>query len=85
MAASNPEQLDRMRVVYDEAVDIWKRDAVPYGYYPEFGILFDRHIPWAVKKERLPESFIMVYQKELKRFQMQDDPYNYNEIIKKAE
>ena len=50
--AKNPEysaKLDEMRATYDEAVAHWKKHAVPYHRYQEFGTIFDRKADWEDK------------------------------------
>ncbi|GAA5507954.1 sulfatase [Novipirellula caenicola] len=54
--AKNPEYseaMKSMRAGYDQAVEKWKQDAVPYNRYQEYGVIFDRHAPWAEKAKRL--------------------------------
>ena len=46
---THAETLRRMRSVYDQAVLHWKRQAVPYHRYREFGVIFDRNVPWNEK------------------------------------
>ena len=51
-AAENPEyatKLAEMRTTYDQAVDHWKKNAVPYHRYQEFGTIFDRSVKWDAK------------------------------------
>jgi len=48
----NPEassMLSIMRGKYDEALDKWKAQAVPYNDYQRWGTLFNRTIPWQEK------------------------------------
>ena len=80
----NKVKLNEMRKLYDAVVETWKKDAVPYGYYQQFGMLYDRNIEWEEKKALLPESFLKNYYGELKYVDMQQDPYNYDEILKRA-
>ena len=47
------QMLARMRGTYDETVEQWKRQAVPYHRYREFGTMFDRNIPWNEKRDLL--------------------------------
>jgi len=50
---NNPEDqaaLNRMRKYYDQAVAKWKKEAVPYNSYQQYGTVFDRTIPWDQKK-----------------------------------
>lgn len=84
VASKNKEKLIQMRKVYDKALKKWKNEAVPYGYYKNIGILYDRHIAWKDKKDKLPVSFLDNYLNELKKFNMENDPYNYDEILKRA-
>lgn len=48
---SSRKDLNHIRKVYDEFVANWKKEAVSYNGYQEYAVLFDRHIPWKVKKE----------------------------------
>jgi arylsulfatase A-like enzyme len=41
--------LPSMRALYDEAVEHWKSEAVPYHRYQEFGRFFDRSLSWEEK------------------------------------
>lgn len=41
--------LPEMRKLYDQAVEKWKREAVPYHRYQEGGRFFDRVLPWDEK------------------------------------
>ncbi len=84
LASANEEKTGEMRKLYDATVEKWKKDAVPYGYYQEFGILFDRNIEWKDKKGVLPEPFIENYLQELAKLNMENDPFNYEEIIRRA-
>ncbi len=45
------QTLDRMHALYDVAVAAWKQDAVAYHRYAEYGEVFDRHVPWSVKRD----------------------------------
>lgn len=54
--AGNPEYrqaLQRMRAEYDKRLDHWKGEAVPYNNYQGYGTLFDRHVPWEKKADRV--------------------------------
>jgi arylsulfatase A-like enzyme len=42
-------ELKKMRLLYDQLVDTWKREAVPYHNYQPFGVIFDRNVPWEEK------------------------------------
>ena len=46
LAPLKGKDLKKMRVVYDAAVEAWKRDTVDYNGYEEYGEIFDRSIPW---------------------------------------
>ncbi|MDF1755891.1 MAG: sulfatase [Verrucomicrobiales bacterium] len=49
---SNPEAaplLEEMRKNYDAAIRDWKEEAVPYNDYQQYGVLFDRSVPWDQK------------------------------------
>jgi arylsulfatase A-like enzyme len=48
------EALPAMRALYDKAVKDWKREAVPYHRYQEFGPFFDREIHWKDKSGPKP-------------------------------
>ncbi|MFC2087695.1 hypothetical protein ACFLSA_06010 [Bacteroidota bacterium] len=39
-----------MRKIYDEEIKKWLIECVPEGYYPEFGRILDRRIPWSEKE-----------------------------------
>ena len=45
-----------LRRLYDQAVQRWKAQAVPYHRYQEFGTFFDRTLPWAEKRPTQPKS-----------------------------
>jgi len=50
--AANPEhapQLEQLRQKYDNAVTMWKNEAVPYHKYKHYGTLFDRNLEWSEK------------------------------------
>ncbi|EMI20023.1 hypothetical protein RMSM_03036 [Rhodopirellula maiorica SM1] len=54
--AKNPEYseaLKSMQAGYDQAVEAWKQDAVPYHRYQDYGVIFDRHTPWEEKAKRM--------------------------------
>ncbi|MEX0981792.1 MAG: sulfatase [Bacteroidales bacterium] len=44
-------QLVKMREIYDRQLEHWKDEGVKYNGYEEYGILFDRNIPFDVKQE----------------------------------
>jgi arylsulfatase A-like enzyme len=46
--------LNRMRTLYDQYVDQWKKDCYPAYGYPEHGILADRHLSWEEKMKQVP-------------------------------
>lgn len=48
--ASADTMLDSMRAIYDIELSRWKQHAVPYNDYQQYGILFDRAIPWEQKQ-----------------------------------
>ena len=51
--ADNPEaasMLKSMRARYDTELEQWKQQAVEYNNYQQYGVLFDRSIPWEQKK-----------------------------------
>lgn len=50
--ASNPEAaslLKKMRARYDEELERWKSESVPFHRYPQYGTIFDRGISWKEK------------------------------------
>ena len=51
--AGYKRDLTTMQTLYDDAVAHWKKHAVPYHNYQRFGTLFDRHLPWAQKRQAL--------------------------------
>ncbi len=53
---AHAQTFERMRSLYDQAVSHWKSQAVPYHRYQEFGLLFDRNIPWAQKQGLLKST-----------------------------
>lgn len=53
---SSQADLQRMRKIYDAAVIQWKKQAVPYHSYQQFGTIFDRTIPWK-NKAKLIRNF----------------------------
>jgi hypothetical protein len=40
-----------MRQTYDQAVNHWKKNSVPYHGYSQYGAIFDRKVKWADKRE----------------------------------
>lgn len=53
---SNPDHVEALRLLrgaYDEALGQWKNEAVPYHNYQDFGIFFDRQLPWEEKTRLL--------------------------------
>ena len=53
--AGAKEKLEEMRAMYDREVSGWNKNAVPYNDYIRFGLLYDRHVPWAEKELLLQE------------------------------
>ncbi len=49
--------LEKMRALHDAEVARWKKHAVPYSSYQEFGAILDRNIPWSEKKRLIPDRF----------------------------
>ena len=45
------DALSQMRQTYDEAVNHWKKNSVPYHGYAQYGTIFDRNVKWADKRE----------------------------------
>lgn len=43
------DDLARMRRVYNQALDAWKKEAVPFHGYQPFGKIFDPKLPWTAK------------------------------------
>lgn len=43
--------LNSMRKKYDQELSGWKKEAVAYNNYRQYGTLFDRMIPWSEKEE----------------------------------
>lgn len=50
--SENMEVTENMRKLYDGYVKQWKEEAVPYNKYEQYGVVFDRAVPWE-KKEGL--------------------------------
>jgi len=48
---ASQKALQKMRAVYDAHVAQWKKDAVPYHKYQQYGIAFDRTLPWSERKD----------------------------------
>ncbi len=51
--AANPEyrtQLQQLRKAYDQHLEHWKTEAVPYNKYQPYGTIFDRTADWAEKE-----------------------------------
>jgi arylsulfatase A-like enzyme len=51
--AANPEYsnaMQRMRKIYDQHLDYWKAEAVPYNDYQPYGTIFDRNVDWSDKE-----------------------------------
>jgi arylsulfatase A-like enzyme len=44
-------QLVKMKKIYDQQLEHWKTDGVKYNGYEEYGILFDRDVPWQEKEK----------------------------------
>jgi len=51
--AAAAEALVRMRALYDRELDSWKKLAVDYHRYKDFGITFDRRLTWEKKQSLL--------------------------------
>jgi len=75
------EVLEKMRSYYDSEIEKWRNEAVPTGHYKEFAILFDRHVPWAEKKDLIPDQFWKVYARELEHTGYSGSPENYKEFL----
>ncbi len=43
--------LEEMRRIYDRYLEKWRQESVEGNSYPEYGVLFDRTIPWEQKAE----------------------------------
>jgi len=56
IAAINESVLKEMRAVYDKHLQHWKDHAVSYNQYQEYGIIFDRSIPWGQKEKLYIET-----------------------------
>lgn len=56
VASSEPQALYDLRSTYDRAVSVWRKDAVPYHGYPEYGDIFDRSIPWRPNVSAKPKK-----------------------------
>ena len=78
---SYKEVLEKMQTYYDLEIEKWKDEAVATGHYKEFGILFDRHVPWAEKKDLIPDQFWKVYAREVEHTGYSGAPDNYQEFI----
>jgi len=49
-----PEVLSDMRKRYEAAVSSWNSDAVNYNRYENYGLYYDRRVPWSKKASQLP-------------------------------
>ncbi len=49
-------ELERMRSLYDEQLEHFKNEAVPYNDYQRFGLLFDREIPLSEKEQSMKKE-----------------------------
>ncbi len=49
--SDSEETLATMRQTYDQAVNHWKKNSVPYHGYVQYGTIFDRNVKWADKRE----------------------------------
>jgi len=49
--SDSKETLAIMRQTYDQAVNHWKKNSVPYHGYAQYGTIFDRNVKWADKRE----------------------------------
>ena len=45
------EALQAMRQTYDQAVNHWKNNSVPYHGYSQYGAIFNRSVKWSDKRE----------------------------------
>ncbi len=50
------ESLQAMRDTYDQAVEAWKRESVPYNSYQQYGMIFDRHVDWSEKRDLIKKK-----------------------------
>lgn len=56
-------QLEQMRVYYDQQVTQWEQHAVNFNGYQQYAILFNRKLNWQQKRELIEPQFIDAYQK----------------------
>jgi hypothetical protein len=45
-----------MRQTYDQAVNHWKKNSVPYHGYIQYGTIFDRNVKWGDKREAFSQG-----------------------------
>ena len=48
---SKAKDLKEMQELYDEYVAVMKKESVPGNRYPEYAILYDRHVAWSEKRD----------------------------------
>ena len=54
--SDSEEALARMRQTYDQAVNHWKKNSVPYHGYVQYGTIFDRNVKWTEKREAFSQG-----------------------------
>ncbi len=80
------KDLERMRKLYDEKVELWRREATPRNNYESFATIYDRHTPWEVRKALIPQSFWDWYEKAVKvAMGNTNDAYDYDKVIGSVE
>lgn len=73
--------LEGMRAEYDKRLKVWAAEAVPYNNYQSFATLFDRHIPWAEKRDLVTDDAWETYDKQLEKIGYKGDKNDYNAVL----
>ena len=59
---ANRKILEKLRTIYDRQLQHWKDNCVETGDYRAIADIMDRHIPWSVKKDLMPQRFYDTYE-----------------------
>ncbi|MFR9621090.1 MAG: sulfatase-like hydrolase/transferase [Rikenellaceae bacterium] len=80
------KDLERMRKLYDAKVEVWKRESTPRNNYESFATIYDRHTPWEVRKELIPDTFWAWYKTAVKvAMGSEGDAFDYDKVIESQE
>lgn len=75
------KELERLRNIYDERLEIWEKECVQYTYHKDFPIIFKRGISWEERKELLPKVCWDAFYQELEYIKYSGDKDDYPAII----